>query len=56
MKRFNKYWAGFAVCSFLGVISLFHINSLWAESTGNGLFIVLGVVFAAAAIYFLKKV
>jgi len=56
MKRFNKYWAGFAVCSFASVISFFHINSLWAEKTGNVFFIVLGVAFAGAALWCAKKV
>jgi hypothetical protein len=58
MKRFNYYWAGFAIFAFASVISFFQIDGYWADQhhLGNLLWIGLGILFAAISIYCIKKV
>jgi len=57
MKRFNYYWAGFAIFAFASVISFFQINSYKADLNNlNLMWIGLGVLFAAISIFCIKKV
>ena len=46
-----------SIAAFLSIISFFQVNSALADrKKWNGLFKVLGVVFAAVAVYFLFQV